>query len=185
MNPLTQRFVQHFGEMGSRWGINRTVAQIWALLYVAEQPLHGDEIAASLGFSRSNISMGLKELESWNLVRLQHVRNDRREYYSTATDVWTIFRTLLAERRKREIDPTLSMLRDTLLDQPEDPADAHAQRRLREMHDLLELAGKWFDAVQGLESKTLAQLMRMGARVQHLVRVKRRLSAVAGGRGKA
>src|SRR5438045_669440 len=103
--PLTQSFVLHFGEMGSRWGINRTVGQIYALLYVSAKPLNADEIADTLNFSRSNVSMGLKELQSWNLVRLIHLPNDRREYFQSPQDVWQIFRTLATERRKREIDP--------------------------------------------------------------------------------
>ena len=99
--PLTQRFVLHFGEMGSRWGINRTVGQIYALLFVSEKPLNADDIAEALAFSRSNVSMGLKELDAWRLVRLQHLPGDRREYFSTPDDVWAIFRTLADERRKR------------------------------------------------------------------------------------
>ena len=118
LTPLAQSFVMHFGEMGSRWGINRTVGQIYALLFVSEKPLNADEIADALAFSRSNVSMGLKELDSWRLVRLQHLPGDRREYFSAPEDVWAIFRTLADERRKREIDPTLSMLRDALLVTP-------------------------------------------------------------------
>ena len=110
--PLVQTFVLHFGEMGSRWGINRTVGQIYALLFVSPAPLNADQIAEKLDFSRSNVSMGLKELEAWRLVRLQHIPGDRREYFSTPEDVWVILRTLAEERRRREVDPTLTMLRD-------------------------------------------------------------------------
>jgi DNA-binding transcriptional regulator GbsR (MarR family) len=138
LTPLVQNFVLHFGEMGSRWGINRTVGQIYALLYVTRAPLNADEIAEALSFSRSNVSMGLKELQSWRLVKLQHLPNDRREYFSTPNDVWAIFRTLAEERRKREIDPTLSMLRDALVQSPANEDEAHAQRRLQEMHDLID-----------------------------------------------
>ena len=112
LTPLVRSFVSHFGEMGSRWGINRTVGQIYALLYISRQPLNADEIGEALAFSRSNVSMGLKELQSWNLVRLIHRPNDRREYFQAPEDVWAIFRTLANERRKREVDPTLSMLRE-------------------------------------------------------------------------
>ncbi len=178
MSPLAQRFVMHFGEMGSRWGINRTVGQIYALLYISERPLNADEIAAELSFSRSNVSMGLKELEGWNLVRLQHHPGDRREYFSTPEDVWAIFRTLIAEKRKREVDPTLSLLRESLLESPANEADAHAQQRMRAMHDLIELTSGWFDDVQRLDSKTLTQLMRMGARVQRLLEAKNKLALV-------
>jgi DNA-binding transcriptional regulator GbsR (MarR family) len=183
VTPVEQRFVQHFGEMGSRWGINRTVGQIYALLYLAERPLNADEIAERLGFSRSNVSMGLKELESWSLVRLQHQAGDRKEYYSTPDDVWAIFRTLAAEKRKREVDPTLSMLREALLEPPGEAGAAHAMQRIRAMHELIELASRWFDDVQRLDSKTLMQLMRLGSRVQRLLEAKNRMTLVGGRRG--
>ena len=170
--PLTKRFVLHFGEMGSRWGINRTVGQIYALLYVSPRALNADDIGEALGFSRSNVSMGLKELQSWNLVRLQHLPNDRREYFQAPDDVWMIFRTLAEERRKREIDPTLSMLRDALLDQSAEGDDIHAQARMRQMHDLVELMTGWLADVQKMDSTTLVSLMKMGAKVQKLLEAK-------------
>jgi DNA-binding transcriptional regulator GbsR (MarR family) len=182
MTAIEQRFVQHFGEMGSRWGINRTVGQIYALLYLSARPLNADEIAERLGFSRSNVSMGLKELESWQLVRLQHMAGDRKEYFSTPDDVWAIFRTLVAEKRKREVDPTLSMLREIMLEAQEGSGDAHALQRIRAMHELIELASRWFDDVQRLDSRTLTQLMRLGARVQRLLEARNRLSLVGGRR---
>jgi DNA-binding transcriptional regulator GbsR (MarR family) len=176
--PLTQRFVLHFGEMGSRWGINRTVGQIYALLYVSPKPLNADEVGESLGFSRSNVSMGLKELQSWNLVRLIHQPNDRREYFQAPEDVWVIFRTLAAERRKREIDPTLSMLRDALMEQPSVTQDIHAQARMKQMHEFIELMTDWLDDVQKMDSATLASLMKMGSKVQKLLEIKDRVKQV-------
>ncbi|RYX88610.1 MAG: GbsR/MarR family transcriptional regulator [Comamonadaceae bacterium] len=174
--PLTQRFVLHFGEMGSRWGINRTVGQIYALLYVSPRALNADDIGEALAFSRSNVSMGLKELQSWNLVRLQHLPNDRREYFQAPEDVWAIFRTLAEERRKREIDPTLSMLRDALMEHPSNEDDIHAQARMKEMHDLIELMTGWLSDVQKMDSDTLVSLMKMGAQVQKLLQVKDRVA---------
>ena len=173
--PLTQRFVLHFGEMGSRWGINRTVGQIYALLYVSAKPLNADEVAEALAFSRSNVSMGLKELQSWNLVRLIHQPNDRREYFQAPDDVWAIFRTLANERRKREIDPTLSMLRDALMEQPSVAEDIHAQERMKQMHGFIELMTNWLDEVQKMDSATLARLMQMGAKVQKFLEIKDRV----------
>ena len=169
---LTQSFVLHFGEMGSRWGINRTVGQIYALIYVSAQPLNADEIAEALNFSRSNVSMGLKELQSWNLVKLIHLPNDRREYFQSPQDVWQIFRTLATERRKREIDPTLSMLRDALMETPSGEDERVAQERMRQMHDLIELMTGWLADVQKMDSATLVSLMKMGAKVQKLLEVK-------------
>ena len=112
--PLIQAFVLHFGEMGSRWGINRTVGQIYALLYLSDEPLNAEDIVERLGVSRSNVSMGLKELQAWNLVRHQHKPGDRRDYFSTPDDIWQIVRTLVEERKKREIEPTLTLLREVL-----------------------------------------------------------------------
>ncbi len=180
--PLTQRFVLHFGEMGSRWGINRTVGQIYALLYVSPRALNADDIGEALAFSRSNVSMGLKELQSWNLVRLQHLPGDRREYFQAPEDVWMIFRTLAEERRKREIDPTLSMLREALMEQPSTEDDIHAQARMKQMHDLVELMTGWLAEVQKMDSATLVSLMKMGAKVQKLLEIKDKVKASFSGR---
>jgi DNA-binding transcriptional regulator GbsR (MarR family) len=178
--PLTQRFVLHFGEMGSRWGINRTVGQIYALLYVSAKPLNADEVGEALNFSRSNVSMGLKELQSWSLVRLIHQPNDRREYFQAPDDVWAIFRTLATERRKREIDPTLSMLRGALMEQPSVAEDIHAQARMKQMHAFIEMMTDWLDEVQKMDSATLASLMKMGAKVQKMLELKDRVKQVFG-----
>ena len=187
VTPLAQSFVMHFGEMGSRWGINRTVGQIYALLFVSDKPLNADEIADALAFSRSNVSMGLKELDAWNLTRLRHLPGDRREYFSAPDDVWAIFKTLAEERRKREIDPTLTMLRDALLVTPDNPQDAFAQGRMRAMHELIELVTNWLVDVQKLDEHTLRQLMKLGAAAQRLLEIKDKLtfsSKTAGQGGK-
>lgn len=167
--PLMRAFIGHFGEMGSRWGINRTVGQIYALIFVWPQPINADEIAQHLEFSRSNVSMGLKELQAWRLVNLRHLPGDRREYFDAPRDAWEIFRTLAEERRRREIEPTLSMLRNALLEAPTNEEDRIAQERMRGMHDLIEMLTTWFDDVQRLDAQTLSQLMRMGAKVQRLL----------------
>ncbi len=171
LTPLAQKFVLHFGEMGSRWGINRTVGQMYALLYVLGKPLNADEIAEHLQFSRSNVSMGLKELQSWRLVKLLHLPGDRREYFEPPKDVWEIFKALLEERRRREVEPTLSMLRDALLETPSTEADIVAQQRMREMYELIELSSSWFDDVQRLSPDTLTSLMKMGSTVGKLLDV--------------
>ncbi|MFN9709060.1 MAG: GbsR/MarR family transcriptional regulator [Burkholderiales bacterium] len=169
LSPLVRSFVSHFGEMGSRWGINRTVGQIYALIFVSPRPLNADEIAQSLEFSRSNVSMGLKELLACRLVNQRHVAGDRREYFDAPTDAWDIFRTLAEERRRREIEPTLSMLRNALLETPGNDEDRIAQDRMKSMHDLIELMTTWFDDVQRMDQKTLAQLMKMGSKVQRFL----------------
>ncbi|MCW8306765.1 GbsR/MarR family transcriptional regulator [Acidiphilium sp. PA] len=183
LTPLTEAFILHFGEMGSRWGINRTVGQIYALLYVAERALPADEIAEILGFSRSNVSLGLKELQSWRLVRLQHLPGDRREHFSTLGDIWQIVRVLAEERRRREIDPTLSVLRELIMETPGSEADRYAQTRLREMHDLIELIMRWSEDVQKLDTADLVQLLKLGGRVVALLELKNRLPLI--GRARA
>jgi len=169
LSPLVRSFVGHFGEMGSRWGINRTVGQIYALIFVSPEPVNADDIAEALEFSRSNVSMGLKELQAWRLVNLRHLPGDRREYFDAPSDAWEIFRTLAEERRRREIEPTLSMLRNALLEPATTESDRIAQQRMKGMHDLIELMTTWFDDVQRLDQHTLAQLMKMGAKVQRLL----------------
>ena len=177
--PLNRDFVNHFGEMGSRWGINRTVGQIYALLYISPEPINADEIAKALDFSRSNVSMGLKELQAWRLVRLRHLPNDRREYFEAPEDVWEIFRVLAEERRRREVEPTLSMLRSALLQDPASEAEQHAQARMREMHDLIDRLMTWFDDVQKLSPDTTMQLMSMGAKVSRVLEFRDRLTGKA------
>lgn len=181
MSPLAERFVMHFGEMGSRWGINRTVSQIYALLFIAPQPLNADDIAEELGFSRSNVSMGLKELQSWRLVKLSHQTGDRREYFSTPEDIWAIFRVLAEERQRREVDPTLTMLRDVMVEKTTSPADRHAQERMRQMHDLIELVTRWFGDVQKLDQKTLERLMKLGTSVVGVLEAAGKLRVFGGG----
>ena len=174
--PLSREFVAHFGEMGSKWGINRTVGQIYALIFISQRALNADEIAETLEFSRSNVSMGLKELQSWRLVRLKHQPGDRREYFEAPGDVWEIFRVLAEERRRREIEPTLSMLRIALLEEPSNEADRHAQERMRQMHELIDRLMTWFDDVQKLAPETALQLMGMGSTVTKVLEFKDRVT---------
>jgi DNA-binding transcriptional regulator GbsR (MarR family) len=170
--------------MGSRWGINRTVGQIYALLFLSREPLNAEDIVEALGVSRSNVSMGLKELQAWNLVRLQHKPGDRRDYYATPDDIWQIVRTLVDERKKRELDPTQTLLREVLMQTPGTPEERHAQARMREMHDLFELLTGWYADVQKLETERLVQLLTLGSKVQKILEMKDRLFVVPGGKGK-
>lgn len=180
--PLAEAFVLHFGEMGSRWGISRTVGQIYALLYIADRPLNAEDIVDALGISRSNVSMSLKELQGWNLVRIRHVSGDRRDYFETPQDVWAILRVLAEERKKREVDPTLSVLRDLIMQTPTSPAERHAQARMREMHEMIELLTGWYSDVQKLETERLVQLLQLGAKVSKVLEWKDRLIVLPGGR---
>lgn len=163
LNPLQQDFVLHFGEMGSRWGINRTVGQIYALLFLTEQPLNAEQITEAIGCSRSNVSMGLKELQAWNLVRLRHLPDDRRDYFTTPDDLMEIVRNLVAERKKREIDPTLSTLRALELQRPSGDDEAYAYNRITEMRELIELLTGFYDDMNRMETARLLQLLAMGS----------------------
>ena len=176
LSELSRQFVSHFGEMGSRWGINRTVGQIYALLFISPEPLNADQIADTLEFSRSNVSMGLKELQAWRLVQLRHQPGDRREYFQAPEDVWEIFKRLAEERRRREIEPTQSMLRSALLQETHSEDEAYAQERMQEMYELIDKLMKWFDDVQRLNPETAIQLMGMGSAVTRVLTIKDRLT---------
>ena len=177
LTPVQERFILHWGEMGSRWGVNRTIGQIHALLYLSEQPLHAEEIAETLEVARSNVSTSLKELLSFGMVRVAHVMGDRRDHFEAQQDIWQVFKTVVEVRRRREIDPTLSMLRNELLAAPASPADARTLAKLREVHDFLEVGTAWIGEMQRLEPATLMKLLRMGAKVQQLLRGADEISA--------
>ncbi len=177
LTSSTQSFVLHFGEMGSRWGVNRTVGQLYALLMVTERALTADELAQALNLSRGNVSMGLKELQSWRLVRVQHLPGDRKDYYVTDGDVWDMARKVLEERRKREIDPTLTLLRDLLMNEASNESDTYAQQKMREIHDLLEMVTAWSRELQEMKPEKLATLMKLGAGVSKVIDLKDRLLA--------
>lgn len=180
--PIIQTFVLHFGEMGSRWGINRTVGQIYALLYLSDEPLNADQIVEKLGFSRSNVAMGIKELDSMNLIMLRHIPQDRKDYYATHEDIWEIVRNLVEARRKREIDPTLSMLRSVIMDAPTSREEKHAQAKMQEMHELIEMLTDWYEDVQKMETERLVNLLKMGAKVYKLYEMKDKLKVIPGGK---
>lgn len=173
--PLYQEFVLHFGEMGSRWGINRTVGQIYALLFLSERPLNAEEIVEKLGLSRSNVSIGLKELRAWNLVRLTHLPEDRRDHFSTPDDLWEIVRILVSERKRREIDPTLSKLRELEMQKPSTPEESHAHHRIGELSRLIELLSDWYEDMDRLETERLIQLLALGSKVLKIVETTERV----------
>lgn len=181
--PLIQTFVLHFGEMGSRWGINRTVGQIYALIYLSPDALNADQLVEQLGFSRSNIAMGLKELESMNLIMLKHIPGDRKDYYATHDEIWDIVRNLVEERRKREIEPTLTMLRSIIMEQPSSHEEKFAQEKMAEMHDLIEMLTNWYKEMQSFETERLVNLLKMGAKVYKLYEMKDKIKLIPGGKG--
>ena len=156
--------------MGSSWGVNRTVAQIHALLFFHGRPLHAEDIAETLGVARSNVSNSLKELQSWNLIRTSHVLGDRRDYFETSHDVWTLFSTIVRERKEREFDPTTRMLKQ-LVNQPDfDKESPDVQDRVRETLKFMDALGSWSDEMLRLSPSTLEKVLRMGASVQKFIR---------------
>ncbi|WP_305824258.1 GbsR/MarR family transcriptional regulator [Massilia brevitalea] len=166
LSPTEQKFILHWGEMGTRWGVNRTVAQIHALLYLAERPLAADDIVVVLGVARSNVSNSLKELQSWKLVRVTHVLGDRRDHFVALQDVWEIFRVILEERKRREIDPTLSVLRECAIEGTQDEQlDAATLARMQTVLDFLEMLSTTFQDYQHLSPQTLQRFVKMGGKV--------------------
>lgn len=156
--------VLHWGEMGARWGISRTVAQIHALLYFSPKPLTADEIVASLGVARSHVSNSLKELQSWGVIKTVHILGDRREHFESIKDVWQMFEILLDERKRREMDPTLKALRETSAQMEAGTAvDPHTQQRLAEMLEFFELMDGWFGDVRRLPLSARVKLVKLGA----------------------
>src|SRR2546422_2160407 len=151
LSPVQQKFILHWGEMGARWGINRTVAQIHALLFLSPRPLHAEEIAETLGVARSNVSTSLRELQNWGIVRVAHVMGDRRDHFESMKDVWEMFRVIVDERKKREADPVLAMLRETSAEAKKPgAADAYTRERLADMRQFFELMITWAEQTRKL-----------------------------------
>ena len=170
LSSIQRQFVLHWGEMGSQWGVNRTVAQIHALLFVHGQPLNAEQLSETLGVARSNVSNSLRELQAWNLVRVTHVLGDRRDFFETSVDVWELFRTIVRERKEREFDPTTRMLA-TLMHSPEFALEsADAQDRIRSTLELMQKLGSWADEMLRLSPGTLDKILSLGASVQRFVR---------------
>jgi DNA-binding transcriptional regulator GbsR (MarR family) len=138
LSAVQKKFILHWGEMGARWGINRTVAQVHALLYLSATPLDAEDIAKTLGVARSNVSTSLRELQGWGIVRVTHLLGDRRDHFMSLTDVWELFRIILQERKRREIDPTLIMLRECLAEMGPSSGEAYPRERVAAMLDFME-----------------------------------------------
>lgn len=170
LTPVSEKFILHWGEMGARWGVNRTVAQIHALLYLAEKPLPADEIAETLGVARSNVSNSIKELQAWRLVKMVHVMGDRRDHFDTSKDVWELFKLIVEGRKQREVDPTLGVLRE-LLDSPElSKESAGARHRIEETRQFIQILTTWADEMLRQDPETLMKVLKLGARIRNLVR---------------
>ena len=170
LTPVMERYVLHWGEMGTRWGVNRSVAQIHALLYLSPRPLTAEEIADTLTLARSNVSTSIRELQSWGLVSLTHLMGDRRDHFEAKKDLWEMLLTIVEERKEREIDPTLTMLRQCVLEADEDKStDPEIKARMARMLEFLETLTGWYQQMRSLPKSTLVTLMKMGAKVARFV----------------
>ncbi|WP_425229888.1 GbsR/MarR family transcriptional regulator [Sphingomonas sp.] len=165
-HPDAKGFILHWGEMGTHWGVNRSVAQIHALLYLSDRPLHAEQITDALALARSNVSTALKELQAYLIVRRVHVEGDRRDHFVAETDLWEMLLRIAAERKRREIDPTIQLLRELSerLAQ-DDAAPPHLRERIGRMHQFIGTLGGWYDQVRVLPKPTLVALMKLGGKV--------------------
>ena len=174
MSPLSsvaRQFILHWGEMSSRWGINRSMAQIHALLYLSPEPLNAEQIAGTLQVARSNVSTSLRELQAWGIVRVVHLIGDRRDHFETVQDAWRMFQVILEQRKRREIDPTVAMLEECL--ERENQAkqeDSYSLKRMEELLQLLQTLTLWYEQMGRLPAKVQQRVLRMGSKIQKLTR---------------
>jgi DNA-binding transcriptional regulator GbsR (MarR family) len=167
-----EQFILHWGDMGSHWGVNRSVAQIHALLYLSARPLTADDIAETLGMARSNVSNSIKELQAWNLIRRVPVRNDRRDHFEAEIALWEMFMRIAAGRKEREIDPAVAALKSCTVNAARDPGVGEvAQARLKAMLDFVNMMDGFYAQMLTVERTKLATLVRLGAKVFSLLPV--------------
>lgn len=170
LSAVKRKFVLHWGEMGARWGINRTVAQIHALLFVSEKPLHAEAIAEALEVARSNVSNSLRELQGWGIIKVVHVLGDRRDHFESMKDVWEMFRTVIDERKRREVDPTVLLLRECVVaaEQAGKP-EAHTKDRLADMLEFFEQTSEWYDQMRRLPCAAVMKMAKLGAKIPRML----------------
>jgi DNA-binding transcriptional regulator GbsR (MarR family) len=172
LSPVEQKFILHWGEMGTRWGINRTVAQIHALLYLSPTPVNAEEIASTLSVARSNVSTSLKELQGWGIVKRVHVLGDSRDHFESMKDVWEMFRVVLDERKKREIDPTLAILRTSIAEAEKGKeTDDYTLARLRDLADFFETTTAWYGQIRQWPTSALTKFVKLGDKIRKMIGV--------------
>jgi DNA-binding transcriptional regulator GbsR (MarR family) len=171
LSPATERYILHWGEMGTRWGVNRSVAQVHALLYLSPKPIPADEIVETLSIARSNVSTSLKELQGWGLVQLTHILGDRRDHFESKKDLWDLLMIIVEERKRREIDPTLSMLRECVAEAREDKEiDPEIRKRIQTTLEFVESMTSWYDQVKRIPKPTLVALVKLGDKIVRFIR---------------
>lgn len=170
LSPVQQKFILHWGEMGTKWGINRTVAQIHALLFMSPKPLHAEEITETLGVARSNVSNSLKELQGWGIVKRVHVLGDSRDHFESMHDVWEMFRVVLDERKKREIDPTVALLRECVAEAHKDKeTDEYTEQKLKELADFFDTTTAWYGQIRLWPTGALTKFVKAGDKIRKLL----------------
>ena len=170
ISPATEKYILHWGEMGARWGTNRTVAQIQALLYLSPKPLRADQIVDLLSVARSNVSTSIRELQSYGLVRMIHLLGDRRDYFESIYDVWELFRVIIEQRKQRELNSTLTMLRQCVSEvEQESQTDEITKERIRNMLEFIDSTNTWYEKIRSIPTSTLQKLMKLGTTITKLV----------------
>lgn len=170
LNPTTEQFILHWGEMGSQWGVNRTMSQIHALLYIIGKPLNAEEITETLGVARSNVSTSIKELQNWGLVQKVSILGDRRDHFTTHGDVWELARIIVVERQKRELEPTVQFLQQ-LIDSPEfEQENNQVQHKIKETQEFVSTLTSWSTEMLKLPTSTLRKVLKLGASIKKLLR---------------
>ena len=170
LTPIMQKYILHWGEMGTRWGVNRTVAQIHALLYLSPEPLHAEEIAETLSVARSNVSTSIKELQSWGLIHVSHMMGDRRDHFESLKDLWEMFSVIMEERKRREIDPTLTMLRACELEGGNDhETPEEIKQRISDVREFMETISTYYEQMRTVPRPTLIKLIKLGSKITSLL----------------
>jgi DNA-binding transcriptional regulator GbsR (MarR family) len=166
LTPVQQKFILHWGEMGTRWGINRTVAQVHALLFISPNPLNADDIVETLAVARSNVSTSLKELQGWGIVKMVHILGDKRDHFESMKDVWEMFRVVLNERKRREIDPSMQMLNECIAENEQaKPIDAYTQQRLCDLREFFETTSAWYVQIRQWPTSAIVKFVKLGDKV--------------------
>jgi len=168
LSPAMQNFILHWGDMGAKWGVNRSVAQIHALLHLAPNPLTADEICDTLGLARSNVSTGLKELQSWKLVKSQRQLGDRRDHFTSVRDMFDLVQTVVEGRREREYVPTLDALRAVHAEAEDDSTPKAVKARMEETLATMQMFDTWYSEMSRLPRSVLLNLIKLGSRIVRL-----------------
>ena len=172
LDPVVEKFILHWGEMGNRWGVNRSVAQIHGLLFLSEKPLNADEISEKLTIARSNVSNSLKELQNWGLVKTVHVMGERKDHFEALKDIQETFNVIVEGRKRREIDPTLSLLRDLSIEmENQKTTDKHVKSQINDMLKFVDEMSAWYEDVKKLPNETLMKIARMGSKVMRFLKI--------------